>query len=112
MSSRHENQATYMESYWNGTVSADDIDDYVDSWQANPGAKEIYEFPGMSEEEYALWLRDPDVLPRSRPVGTQAACCGHRFRGAENGNCVAFLQRDKSRAPQTLAEAARKRTPD
>lgn len=43
MSSRHENQAPFMESYLNGTVSAEDLEDYVDSWHANPGAKEIYE---------------------------------------------------------------------
>ncbi len=63
MPSNAEKQPTFMESYLNGTVSAEDIDDYVDSWHANPGAKEIYEFLGMPEEEYALWLRDPDVLP-------------------------------------------------
>jgi hypothetical protein len=57
-------------------VSAEDIEDYVDSWHANPGAKEIYEFLGMSEEEYALWLRDPAVLPhiaRARVEGKSLA---------------------------------------
>ena len=33
------------------------------SWHTNRDTVEIYEFLGLSEEEYSLWLRDPDVLP-------------------------------------------------
>jgi hypothetical protein len=63
MSSKSEKRPTFIEFYLKGTVSAEDIDDYVDSWHATAEAGEIYEFLGLSEEEYALWLRDPDVLP-------------------------------------------------
>ncbi|MFA6312778.1 MAG: hypothetical protein WCV99_20765 [Sterolibacterium sp.] len=41
------------------------IDDYIDAWhdgRAGVG-KELHEFLGMTEEEYALWVERPEVLP-------------------------------------------------
>ncbi len=64
MSSKREKQLPFIELYLSGKVLPEDIDDYVDKWHANPGGREIYEFLGMSKEEYSLWLRDPNVLPR------------------------------------------------
>jgi hypothetical protein len=63
VSSKHEKRSQFIELYLDGKVLPEDIDDYVDKWHASPGGREIYEFLGMSEEEYSLWLRDPDVLP-------------------------------------------------
>ena len=63
MSSKREKPPTFMDLYLNGTVSPEDIDDYVDKWRTSAGTGEIYEFLGMSEQEYSLWLRDPDALP-------------------------------------------------
>ena len=62
MSSKH--QATFLERYLNGEVPAEDIDDYVDQWHAKSGKPQIYEFLGLSRDEYALWLRHPDLLPQ------------------------------------------------
>jgi len=63
MSSKQQAQATFLERYLNGEILAEDIDDYVDQWHAKPGNLQIYEFLGLSRDEYSLWLRDPDVLP-------------------------------------------------
>ena len=63
MSSKREKQLPFIELYLSGKVLPEDIDDYVDKWHANPAGQEIYEFLGMSEEEYSLWLRDPNALP-------------------------------------------------
>jgi hypothetical protein len=63
MSSNGEQKLTFIELYLNGQASPHEIDDYVDTWHTNPGMQEIYEFLGMSEEEYSLWVRDPDALP-------------------------------------------------
>jgi hypothetical protein len=60
---RHAKQLPFIELYLKGEVLPETIDDYVDQWHANPDGQEIYEFLGMSREEYALWLRDPNVLP-------------------------------------------------
>jgi hypothetical protein len=58
-----ERRKTFLELYMNGEVLAEEIDDYVDKWHDDSGDQPIYEFLGMSKQEYSLWLRDPDVLP-------------------------------------------------
>ncbi|MBV8362431.1 MAG: hypothetical protein JO189_31535 [Deltaproteobacteria bacterium] len=62
MSKRAERTQTFVERYVNGEVCADDVDDYIDAWHAHPNHQELHEFLGMSKEEYAAWLRDPEVL--------------------------------------------------
>jgi hypothetical protein len=64
MSSHTHGPATFLDRYLNGEVLAEDIDDFIDLWHKNPKGQEIYEFLGMSEQEYSLWLRDPDTLPQ------------------------------------------------
>lgn len=76
MSSGTHESPTFLDLYLNGEVLGDEIDDFIDTWHANPGGKEIYEFLGMSKEEYSLWLRDPDTLPhiaRARRAGLPLA---------------------------------------
>jgi hypothetical protein len=63
MSGNGEQKLMFMELYLNGQASPQEIDDYVGKWHTDPGMQEIYEFLGMSEEEYSLWLRDPNGLP-------------------------------------------------
>jgi hypothetical protein len=63
MSSQHPHASTFLDRYLNGELLAEDIDDFIDMWHNNPGTKELYEFLGMTAEEYSLWLRDPDTLP-------------------------------------------------
>lgn len=63
MSSRHQERRSFLDLYLNGEALAEDIDDYIDEWHAKPGDQEIYDFLGLSRDEYSLWLRDPDVLP-------------------------------------------------
>jgi hypothetical protein len=60
---RIKNKCRFFKQYLNGQALPEDIDDYVDRWHSNPGSQQIYEFLGMSEDEYSLWLRDLDMLP-------------------------------------------------
>jgi hypothetical protein len=72
MSSYSRGPATSLDRYLNGEVLPEDIDDFVDIWHKNPANNEIYQFLGMTREEYSLWLRDPDTLPliaRARRAG-------------------------------------------
>jgi truncated hemoglobin YjbI len=62
MSKRTERTQTFLERYVIGEVCADDIDDYVGAWHAHPDQQELHKFLGMSKEEYAAWLRDPEAL--------------------------------------------------
>ena len=54
---------TFIDLYLSGKCVPEDIDDFVDAWHERPGKQELYEFLGMTEDEYSLWVRDPDVLP-------------------------------------------------
>jgi hypothetical protein len=53
---------SFLQRYLNGELSAEDIDGFIDEWHEKPGGKEIFEFLGMTKEEYSLWLCDPDGL--------------------------------------------------
>jgi hypothetical protein len=41
----------------------DDIDDFIDQWHQAPQGQSIYDFLGMTRQEYALWVIEPSVLP-------------------------------------------------
>lgn len=76
MSNHNQEAPTFLNQYLNGEVLAKEIDDFIDVWHEDPHAQEIYEFLGMTEEEYSLWLRDPDMLPhiaRARREGLPLA---------------------------------------
>jgi hypothetical protein len=53
-----------MSRYLSGAATGGEIDDCIDAWHERPGKTELFEFLGMTREEYAAWLRDPDSLPR------------------------------------------------
>jgi hypothetical protein len=40
----------------------DEIDDFVDEWHASPTEETIYDFLGMTQEEYDLWVEQPSSL--------------------------------------------------
>ena len=73
MSDNLRDQNTFLGLYLQGKALADDIDDYVEQWHRNPGKVTIYEYLGMSQEEYALWVYEPEILPHialARRTGT------------------------------------------
>lgn len=44
-------------------AAPDEIDDFVDRWHDRPSARPLYAALGMTQAEYALWVRDPATLP-------------------------------------------------
>ena len=46
-----------------GELLLDDIDDIVDEWHDSDTTEELYEYLGMTQQEYRLWIHDPDILP-------------------------------------------------
>ena len=53
---------TFFDLYLKGIAPANAIDDFIDSWHANPRGMELYKFLGFTKEEYAIWLREPNCL--------------------------------------------------
>ena len=57
-------RATFVDLYMHGQARPDDIGESIDAWHSGSGDQPIYDYLGMTEEEYAEWLRDPNVLPQ------------------------------------------------
>lgn len=54
---------TFVDLCIGGNVLLEGIDDFVDRWHEAPEGIELHDYLGMTEEEYSLWLRVPDLLP-------------------------------------------------
>ena len=53
---------TFLDLCLQGKVDPGEIDDFIDRWHEAPEGRELHEFLGMSEKEYARWLRQPNAL--------------------------------------------------
>jgi hypothetical protein len=54
---------TFFDLYLKGDIQPMMIDDFIDRWHENPRGMELYEFLGLTKEEYAIWVREPNCLP-------------------------------------------------
>jgi len=56
-------QQTFMSLCLRGEVVQDEIDDFVDAWHEDEkDIRPIYEFLGMTHQEYDLWVEQPGAL--------------------------------------------------
>jgi hypothetical protein len=54
--------ATFVELVLAGDVLAEDIDDFVDAWHTSENKGSAAKFLGFTDDEYALWVENPDSL--------------------------------------------------
>jgi hypothetical protein len=54
--------STFIDLSLAGQARPSEIDDFVDVWHRGDGRVELHEFLGMTSEEYALWVSNPDAL--------------------------------------------------
>ncbi len=52
----------FMEACLKGEALLEDIEDYVERWHKSETDETIYDFLGMSEEEYGLWVENDSLL--------------------------------------------------
>lgn len=52
---------SFMEMLKRKLVTWDDVEDFVEIWHSGPYDCELYEFLGMSLEEYKLWVQNPHL---------------------------------------------------
>ncbi|HEY8290200.1 MAG TPA: hypothetical protein VIG49_13090 [Acetobacteraceae bacterium] len=66
MSRVRSHEPAFFELYSRGDLSADRIEDFVGRWHASDASEErpLAEFLGMTEDEYRVWLMDPNALPQ------------------------------------------------
>lgn len=74
-----------------------DIEDWVGHWHAGGSDLELYEFLGMTLEEYGILLRLPNALPeiaalRRRPDAARLAALEERAQSAWTGVAGAILR--------------------
>jgi hypothetical protein len=78
---------SFMEQCLGGAADLDDIDDFIDVWHAGGTGVELWEFLGMTRDEYGLWVENPAVLValvESRRRGTTVAESAHVLAQATN----------------------------
>ena len=56
------NQNNFISLCANGQLSLDKIDDYIDQWHDSSSELELYDYLGMTQKEYRLWVHVPDIL--------------------------------------------------
>ncbi len=54
--------AQFIDLALDGRVVPDEIDDFVAAWHEGDSREELYEFLGMTFEEYSLWVRSANAL--------------------------------------------------
>ncbi|HXA40010.1 MAG TPA: hypothetical protein VNW53_13510 [Phenylobacterium sp.] len=70
MSERHE--APFLRLATLGEVLLEEIDDFVSAWHRERPDTTLAAYLGMTDDEYALWLVEPDMLShivRARHLG-------------------------------------------
>ena len=74
--------SSFMTLALNGLVLSDEIEDFVQAWHESDSKEEIFEFLGMTFEEYSLWASDPDTID----VILSARHAGRPLKEAVNDN--------------------------
>jgi hypothetical protein len=66
MSNVNSEASTFFDLYSRGDIPAQRIDEYVADWHASDDAEQrsLAAFLGLTDEEYDIWLMDPDTLPQ------------------------------------------------
>lgn len=52
----------FIQDCINADALIEDIDDYIDIWHNDNSKDTIYDFLGMSQKEYRMWVEDDSIL--------------------------------------------------
>jgi len=62
MSSPSSALNAFIQKCLSGEATLDQIDDYIDEWHDSQSNETLASFLGMTEAEYALWVKNPGAL--------------------------------------------------
>ena len=54
--------SNYMQKCLLGEIFPDSIDDFIEEWHNSDSSLEVYDYLGMTEEDYKYYVADEDVL--------------------------------------------------
>ena len=57
-----DRQATFVEACLSGTAGLADVDRFVERWHLGGDTRPLHEFLGLTPQEYAAWVEDPQTL--------------------------------------------------
>lgn len=57
-----EKHTSFIDLCVEGKALPEEINDYVAEWHASVSNQPIYDFLGMTQQEYRKWVRDPGTL--------------------------------------------------
>lgn len=57
-----DKQGNFIALAADGEVLPEEIDDFVDIWHDGDGDQELHDFLGMTEDEYSLWVSNPELI--------------------------------------------------
>ncbi|MEI2282438.1 hypothetical protein [Paenibacillus polysaccharolyticus] len=52
----------FMDACLNGDALSEDIETYIEEWHESESTEEVFEYLGMTEEEYGLWVENDGIL--------------------------------------------------
>jgi hypothetical protein len=58
----NHNQTNFVELCIQGKCSLNEIDNYIDQWHDSDTTLQIYDYLGMTQREYRLWVSMPNSL--------------------------------------------------
>lgn len=101
MASEDKNDMNFIEKVLAGDVLDTEIDDFVEQWHQTKTDQSLAEFLGFTDEEYALWVEQPESLRstlfcRKNEINHSEACewlAAHRVaaRSQRNGDADELL---------------------
>lgn len=54
--------SNFIDLALSGNAGLEDIDDFVDAWHESDGSVTLPDFLGMTPDEYALWVSNPETI--------------------------------------------------
>ncbi len=63
---------TFMQPLKAGKVAPEEMDNFIDAWRNDPTDSSLLAFLGMTPEEYASWVKSPNLQEWLKTVRTLA----------------------------------------
>jgi hypothetical protein len=77
----------FMDACMNGEELAEEIETYIEEWHEGDSKETVYEYIGMTREEYGLWVENDSILKSifyARRVGISI----NEFIGKDQGRSL------------------------
>jgi len=71
MENSYNQNLSFTEALVQGLADYEDIYDYIHKWHIGPYTCKVYEFLGMTKQQYFKWGEDENYLKQAFPKGSK-----------------------------------------